>query len=122
MIEKLGRFGGRKAQVGGTQLGQVVLGTEAGQRERWIRTGSDHQVQLGWQVFKQKGEGMVNPFGINHVVIVEDKDERVRNGGDVIEQGGHNRFGWRWLRGLEQTHHPCAKRGRNRLHRGDQIR
>src|SRR6266508_3125737 len=46
----------------------------------------------------------------------------VRDGGDVNEQGGQNRFGWWWLRGLEDTHHPCSNRGRNRLQSSDEIR
>ena len=33
----------------------------------------------------------------------------IRDGGDFIEQGGQNCFGWRWLRGLEHTQHPCSK-------------
>ena len=51
---------------------------------------------------------MVNRFGINHVVVVKDEDEIVRDGGDFIEQGRQNRFGWRWLRGLEHTQHPFS--------------
>ena len=65
-------------------------------------------MHLWRQVLEQKGEGIVNRLGINHVVVVEDEDEMVRDGGDFIEQGGQNRFGWRWLRGLEHTQHPCA--------------
>ena len=62
----------------------------------------------GGRVLEQKGEGLVNRFGINHMVVVQDKDEIVRDGGDFIEQGRQNRFGWRWLRGLENTQHPFA--------------
>ena len=65
-------------------------------------------MHLGWQVLEQKGEGMVNRFGIDHVVVVQDEDEIVRDGGDFIEQGRQNRFGWRWLRGLEHTQHPFS--------------
>ena len=31
----------------------------------WILTGGDDQVHLWRQVLEQKGEGMVNRFGIN---------------------------------------------------------
>ena len=75
----------------------------------WILTGGDDQVHLGWQVLEQKGEGLVNRFGINQVVVVQDEDEIVRDGGDFIEQGRQNRFGWRWLRGLEHSQHPFSK-------------
>ena len=58
---------------------------------------------------------MVNRFGINHVVVVKDEDEMVWDGGNLIEQGRQNRFGWRWLRGLEYTQHPFSNIRRNRL-------
>jgi hypothetical protein len=54
-------------------------------------------VHLWWQVLEQKGEGMVNRFGLNNVVVVKDEGEIVRDGGDFIEQSCQNRFGWRWL-------------------------
>ena len=65
-------------------------------------------MHLGRQVLEQKGEGFVNRFGINHMVVVQDEDEIVRDGGDFIEQGCQNRFDWRWLRGLEHSQHPCS--------------
>ena len=39
----------------------------------------------------------------------------VRERGDLIEQDRQDRFGWRWLRGLEHTQHPLPNRRRNRL-------
>ena len=74
-----------------------------------ILTGGDDQVHLGRQMLEQKGEGFVNRFGINDVVVVKDEDEIVRDGGDFIEQGCQNRFDWRWLRGLENTQHPLLQ-------------
>ena len=59
----------------------------------WILTGGDDQVHLRRQVLEQKGKGFVNRFGINHMVVIQDQDEAVRNGGDFIEQGRQNRFG-----------------------------
>ena len=56
------------------------------------------------------------------MVVVQDKDEIVRDGGDFIEQGCQNRFGgWR-LRGLEQVQHPFSNIRRNRLQRRDEVR
>ena len=66
----------------------------------WILTGGDDQMHLWWQVLEQKGEGIVNRFGINDVVVVEDEDEIVRDGGDFIEQGCQNRFGWTVAEGI----------------------
>ena len=61
LFEKAGGFGGRKAQVGGAQLGQLAAGAQAGQGQLWILAGGDDQVQLGRQVFEQKGEGLRQP-------------------------------------------------------------
>ena len=79
-------------------------------------------MHLWRQVLEQKGEGIVNRFGINHVVVVKDEDEVIRDGGDFIEQGCQNRFGgWR-LRGLEHTQYPCSNHSqRNRLQSSDEV-
>ena len=72
----------------------------------WILTGGDDQVHLRRQVLEQKGEGIVNRFGINHMVVVKNQDKIVRDGGDFIEQGRQNRFGWTAVEGIEA--HPVA--------------
>ena len=73
-------------------------------------------------MLEQKGDGMVNRFGINQVVVVEDEDEIIGNGCDFIEQGCQNHFGWRRLRGLEHRQQPCAHIRLNRLHGSDEVR
>src|SRR3712207_5802625 len=87
----------------------------------WILAGGDDQVHPWWQVLQQKGEGIVDRSGINDVVVVEDENEIVRDGGDFIEQGRQNRFGWWWLRGLEHTQHPFSDVRGNRLQSGDKV-
>src|SRR5262245_54351106 len=72
-------------------------------------------------MLKQKGKGMVNWFGFKNVVIVEDEDEMVFYGGDVIEQGRQKHFNWWELRGLERTQHPCSNIGRNCPHSRDEV-
>ena len=86
-----------------------------------ILTGGDDQVHLWRQVLEQKGEGFVNRFGIDHMIVVQDKDEIVRDGGDFIEQGCQNRFDWRWLRGLEHANTPSPILRRNRLQSRDEV-
>ena len=56
----------------------------------WILTGGDNDVHLPGQVLKQESEGLVNRFGFNRVVIIQDKDEMVRDGGNIIEQSCQN--------------------------------
>ena len=65
-----------------------------------ILAGGNDQVHLWRQVLEQKGEGIVNRFGINHMVVVQDKDEIVRDGGDFIEQGCQNRLRWAVAEGI----------------------
>jgi hypothetical protein len=52
-------------------------------------------------MLEQKGDDIVNRFGINRVVVIKDKNEIVRDSGDFVKQGYQNRFDWRWLRRLE---------------------
>ena len=121
LVEKFGGFGRGKTQVGGAQLGQLAPGAQAGQGQLWVLAGGDDQVHLRRQVLEQKGEGIVDRSGIDHVVVVKDEDEIVRDGGDFVEQGRQDRFGRRWLRGLERTQHPCSNLRRNRLQGGDEV-
>src|ERR671915_1319014 len=86
-----------------------------------ILTGGDDQVHPWWQMLDQKGEGIVNRSGINNVVVIEDENEIVREGGDFIEQGRQNRFGWWWLRGLEYTQHSFSNVRDNRLQSSDEV-
>ena len=74
-----------------------------------------------WQVLEQEGEGIVNRSGINDVIVIEDENEIVLDGGDFVEQGSQNRFGWWWLRGLERTQHAFSNVRGNRLKSGDEV-
>src|SRR4030042_5701513 len=85
-----------------------------------LASGND-QVHVWRQMLKQKCEGFVNRFGIKHMVVVQDKDEMVRDGSDFIEQGYQNRFNWRWLRGLKNSQHPFSNIRRNRLQSRDEV-
>ena len=78
-------------------------------------------MHLWRQVFDEESQGLIYRFGINHMVIIQDQDEIVRDGGDFIEQGCQNRFGGRWLRGLEHSQHPCSNIRRNRLQSRDEV-
>src|SRR5512141_2615812 len=87
----------------------------------WILAGGDDQVHLGWQVLEEKGEGIVNRFGINRMIVIQDEDEIVLDGGNFIEQVCQNRFdGWR-LRGLEHTQYSRSNVRRDRLQSRDET-
>jgi hypothetical protein len=52
----------------------------------WVFPGGNDLVRLWRQMLEQEGEGFVNRLGINHMLVVQDEDEVIRDGGDVIEQ------------------------------------
>ena len=66
----------------------------------WILTGGDDQVHLWWQVINQKGKCFFNRFGIDLMVIVQDKDEIVRDSCNLIEQVCKQSFSGRRLMGI----------------------
>ena len=107
-IEKLGCFGRSKAQICGAQLGHAAAGAEPGQGEARILAGGNDQVDMGRLMLEQKGEGVVDRFGLNHVVIVEHEDEAALETGDFIEQGGQHRFKRRRLGGLQRAQNAFA--------------
>ena len=45
---------------------------------------------MHWHVREQKRDGGVDRFGIDDVVVVEENDEIVRDGRDVIQQRRQN--------------------------------
>ncbi len=122
LVEKFGGFGGGEAQVGGAQFGQLAPGAQAGQGQRWVFTGGDDQVHLRRQVLEQKGEGLVNRFGINHMVIIQDEDEIVRDGGNFIEQGCQQSIRWAAAEGIGAQPTPLLQYfGCNRLQSSDEV-
>src|SRR5579859_8250761 len=55
------------------------------------------------------------------MIVVQDEDDLIGKGGQVIEQGRQNRIGWRWLGRLERSPYPFPKIGRNRLQSRDEV-
>src|SRR5688572_25284892 len=80
-------------------------------------------MHLGWQVLDQKGEGLVNRFGLNNVVVVKDEDKIIRNGGDFVEQSCQKRFGWWWLRlrSVEHSQDPFSNIRHNHLQSSNEV-
>ena len=78
-------------------------------------------MHLRGKMREQEGQGSVDGPGIHNVVVVKNENDRARDHGDVIEQDGQQCFGRCWLRGVERSHHRCAKRRRDRLYCSDQV-
>ncbi len=55
----------------------MTLNAIPGEGPGGVFAGGDDDVNLGRQVFQKKGEGIVNGFGVNPVVIIADKDDGV---------------------------------------------
>ena len=87
----------------------------------WILTGGDDQVHVWRQMLEQKGEGFVNRFGINHLAVVQDKDEIGRDSSDFVEQDCQNRLSGGGLRGLEHSQHPLSNIRQNHLKSSDEV-
>jgi len=72
-----------------------------GQRQRWILVGQEHQVHLSGLVLNDKGYLLVDGKRLDDMIIVDDKDERLGDSSDLIDQGGHQEICWGWLSCLE---------------------
>lgn len=60
------------------------------------------------QMVKQESNSLVNLSGFHQVIVIKNKNEIIRDGGDFIEQGRQDRFDWRRLRGLESRQQPLT--------------
>ena len=98
LVEKFGSLSRSKTQVCDPQFGQLTTGAQPGQGQIGVFAGGYDQVHLGRQVLEQKGDGFVDRcrpayrFGIDHVVIVDDQGEIIRDGGNFIDQDGQDQF------------------------------
>ena len=45
----------------------------------------------------------------------------IRDGGNFVEQGCQKQLGWRRLRGMERSQHPCTNIYRNCLQSRDEV-
>ena len=121
LVEKAGGFGRGEAQIGDAQLGQLAASAQARQRQGRVFARGDHQVQLRRQALDQEGQGIVHGGVVHQVVVIQHQDQAPLGGGQVIEQGGQQRFGRRRLGRTQRGQHALAERRVNALQRGDQV-
>src|SRR3712207_8893038 len=65
---------------------------------------SNDHVHPWWEMIEQKGEGIVNRFGVDHMVVVKDQNDRIREDSDLIEQRRQERFEDRKSTRLNSSH------------------
>ena len=83
---------GREAQVGGADLDELAARSQPRQRQRRVGAAGDHQVYLRGQVLQQEGHPVVHVARVDDVVVVEHQHDIVRDGVEVVEQGGEARL------------------------------
>ncbi len=81
-----------ETQVSGAQLSQLAAGAQPGQGQVRVLTRRHHQVHLRRQVLEQEGESLVDRSGLHYVIVIQDDYEALREGGDLVEQAGQDRF------------------------------
>ncbi len=65
-------------------------------------------MHLRRHVLEQKADCIVDRLGIYGMVVVNDKNEFIGDGGDFVEQRCQDQFGGRRLRGLKYGQHTRA--------------
>ena len=118
------RLPGREAQFRSAQLGQLPASPQPRQRQRRVAAAGQRQVQPGRPVLKQEPERGVHQLRADQVVVIQDQQQRlirVRPGGDLVDQGRHQRFERRWRRRPEQRAHPLADPRPHPVQRGHRM-
>jgi len=103
LVEERGCLCGRESQIVLADLGQLPAGAQARKGKGRVLAGSDGQVQAGWQVIEQKGEGLMDGLRLDQVIVVEDEDKAVsrarrrgrRKSVELVDQG-REYFFHRW--------------------------
>ena len=95
LVEEGSRFLLGESQVRGPQLRQLAASPEAGQGQGRIRPGGDHQVHPRREMLEQKGDGAVDRFGVDDVVIVEDERDVLIVRSDLVDQTRQDPLGCR---------------------------
>ena len=91
--KKNARLFRRKTQLVGSQFGQLIVGAQARQRQRWIDAGRDGQMQVVRQVLDQVCHPAVDGLRVDDVIVFEDDGERLGKRGDFVDQRGDKRGG-----------------------------
>ena len=121
LVEVLRGLAGRKAQIGGADLGELATPAQPGQRQRRIGAAGDHQVYLRGQMFQQEGHRVLHVARVDDVVVVEHQHDIVRDGVEVVKQSDQARL-VRRLGRLQERERTCTTPGRRRIQRGDNVR
>ena len=102
LVEVRGGLVRREAQVGRTDLHELATRPQAGERQRRVGAGSDHEVQPRGQVLQQECHSVLHVVHVDEVVVVEHQHDVVRHCGELVNQRRENRLDRRLLRRLQE--------------------
>ena len=88
LVQVGGRLIGREAQVGGADLDELAARSEAGEGQRGVGAGRDHQVELRRQVVEQERHPGLDLRVVDHVVVIEHQHDVIGRGAQAVEQRG----------------------------------
>ena len=84
------------------QFAEVTASTQPRQWKGRINPCYHDQVEQRRQMIKQKGQGLMDLRGGNHVVVFQDKYTSMRQGSKFIEERPEHQFQGRSCYGVEQ--------------------
>ena len=76
----------RKAQILGTNFGQLRTYPQSSQGKGWIGATDQHQLQIGRTIFQQVIERLMDHHRIDQVVIIKNQRQRLAKCHNVIDQ------------------------------------
>ena len=72
-------------------------------------------------VFDEESQGLIDRLGLDRVVVIQDEQKVLRDGGNVVEQAGQNNFDLQLLGGLERSQQSLANSRLDCLQRFYQV-
>jgi hypothetical protein len=119
--EQAGRLVRREAQVGPPDLGDLVAHPEAAEPEGRVDAGRQHDRDLARAEVDEALDAPVHAAVLDQVVVVDDDDERLGDGGEGVHERGHHDE----LVAVRAGHDPLQVVRRDRVglaDGGDQVR
>ena len=91
-VEVLERLVGRELHVRLRNHYQLAAGLQASQMQRRHGAANQHEPHRGRQVLNQQIDHLVNRSLLDHMVVIEHKDERMRRDRKILDQLAGDRF------------------------------
>lgn len=88
--EQDGRLCRVEPQVGAPQLDQLAAHPQPPQPERRVHPRRQHEGDLWWAQLDQSLDAGVHADVVDEVVVVDHDHEAVHQGGELVDQGGHD--------------------------------